>query len=293
MMAWRTGLRLGRVSNLPTVWTNALAGGVLGAAASGVVHPDQAMAVGGETLLAAVALTCFYIGGMWLNDAFDAEIDARQRSVRPIPSGEISRRAVFLGGAGFLAAGLVLSVPLGGAAFVASVALAVSIVLYDWLHKRTALAPLLMGLTRFLAYAVAALAAGAFIGPALLGAIGLYAWVVGITYAARQEAFDQLGNAWPLAVLGLPLAGALVAAAASSWLALLLWLALAACAGWALRLLFRRAAGDVPAAVVTLIAGISLYDAVLIAAAGAPALASLAVAGFAATLALQRLAPGT
>jgi 4-hydroxybenzoate polyprenyltransferase len=45
--------------------------------------------------------------------------------------------------------------------------------------------------------------------------------------------------------------------------------------------------------VVSLIAGIALLDAVLIAAAGAPGIAWLAVAGFVLTLGLQRLVPGT
>jgi 4-hydroxybenzoate polyprenyltransferase len=63
--------------------------------------------------------------------------------------------------------------------------------------------------------------------------------------------------------------------------------------GVALWFLRRRQPGDVPRAVVSLIAGIALLDAVLIAAAGAPGVAWLAVAGFAVTLGLQRLVPGT
>ena len=63
--------------------------------------------------------------------------------------------------------------------------------------------------------------------------------------------------------------------------------------GVALWFLQRRRPGDVPRAVVSLIAGIALLDAVLIAAAGAPGIAWLAVAGFVLTLGLQRLVPGT
>jgi len=66
-----------------------------------------------------------------------------------------------------------------------------------------------------------------------------------------------------------------------------LWMA------WALRLLVRRGPGDVPRAVVALIAGIALYDATLIATTGATLAALAAVGGFALTLALQRVAPGT
>lgn len=60
-----------------------------------------------------------------------------------------------------------------------------------------------------------------------------------------------------------------------------------------MRLLSRRRKGDVPRAMVTLIAGISLRDAVPIATTGAAGLAALAMSGFARTLLLQRVAPGT
>jgi 4-hydroxybenzoate polyprenyltransferase len=70
-------------------------------------------------------------------------------------------------------------------------------------------------------------------------------------------------------------------------LAFVLWVGLAL---WFLR---RRQPGDVPRAVVSLIAGISLLDAVLVASAGNLPVAWLAVAGFALTLALQRFVAGT
>jgi 4-hydroxybenzoate polyprenyltransferase len=151
-----------------------------------------------------------------------------------------------------------------------------------------------MGACRFLAYLMAALAAGNATGAAVIGAAGLFAHVVGLTYAARQEAYDRLDRAWPLMVLAVPLLVALgFAVIAGSALALALLIAYAAWGARSLRLLLRRKTGDVPGAVVGLIAAISLYDAALIAAAGAPWLALLAAAGFLATLALQRVAPGT
>jgi 4-hydroxybenzoate polyprenyltransferase len=59
---------------------------------------------------------------------------------------------------------------------------------------------------------------------------------------------------------------------------------------WFLR---RRAKGDIPRAVVSLIAGISLLDALLIAGTGSLALAALALAGFGVTLFFQRYIAGT
>lgn len=62
---------------------------------------------------------------------------------------------------------------------------------------------------------------------------------------------------------------------------------------WAVRLVRRRGPVDIPRAVVSLIAGMCLYDAMLIASLGSLQLAVLAVAGFALTLILQRWIPGT
>lgn len=284
-----TLLRLGRVSNLPTVWTNALAGAALAGAADPGALPV------GAVLGAALALTLFYEGGMWLNDAFDAPIDARERAGRPIPRGEVGRGVVFAGGLALLAAGVAASALLGAAAGWAGLALAAAVLLYDWSHKRTAWGPVIMGAARALSYALAALAAGGFAGlgaPMVLGALGLWAWVVGLTYAARGEAHDRLGAAWPLGALGLPILYA-VWLGLGEPLALALAGGLTVAAGLALRRLRHRAPGDVPRAVVTMIAAISLYDAALIAATGATGLALLAAAGFALTLALQRVAPGT
>ena len=282
-MTLGTLLRLGRVSNLPTVWTNALAGIVL---AGGTVE------MFGTFLLAGLALTFFYEGGMWLNDAFDAEIDAAERANRPIPNGEISVGAVFVGGFAMLGIGVLIAFVLGTAAGFAGIALAVAIVLYDWLHKKVSYGPVLMGATRFFSYVMAALAVADLSNAVLFGGLGLFAYIIGLTYAAKQEAYDQIGSVWPLAVLALPLIYALSLISVAP-LVLVFWFGLAVVVAFALHRLFRRRKGDVPTAVVTMIAGISLYDAALIASTGAPLLALLASLGFALTLYLQRVAAGT
>ena len=272
-------LRLGRVSNLPTVWTNAALGAVL----SGAPAP-------GPVLLAALSLTLLYLGGMWLNDAFDAEIDAAERSSRPIPSGQIGRGAVFMVGGGLLLGGVVLAAIAGGGGI--ALCLAAAILLYDWSHKRTVLAPAIMGVTRALAVLLGAALAGGVTGAAILAGLGLMAYVAGLTYAARGEARDRLGRAWPLAVLAVPIALALWAGWGSV-LGLVVWAALALAVALALRGLARRAPGDVPRAVSLLIAGIALHDAIWMAGAGATFAAALAVLAFGLTLAAQRLVPGT
>jgi 4-hydroxybenzoate polyprenyltransferase len=278
-----TALRLGRVSNLPTVWTNALAGAVLAGAGG----------FGAEFALLLAAFTLFYTGGMFLNDAFDAAIDARERPERPIPAGVVTRREVYGWGFGQMAAGVVLLALVGVAPALAGLTLAVAITYYDWNHKTNPLSPVVMGLCRVLIYVGAGLAITLALPDTLwIGAALLLCYLIGLTYVAKQETLGEVKNLWPLLFLAAPVLYALVFAAGSLtsgvlFVLLTLWV------GVALWFLKRRRPGDVPRAVVSLIAGIALLDAVLIAAAGAPAIAWLAVAGFVVTLGLQRLVPGT
>ncbi|GAB2798467.1 UbiA family prenyltransferase [Halomonas shantousis] len=285
---WSNGhkwLKLGRVSNLPTVWSNGIAGWVLAGASPAA----------GNLLLLLFALSLFYVGGMYLNDAFDAEIDARERANRPIPLGEVSRGLVYALGFVMLGLGATLLFFIGVPAGLGGLALGTAIVAYDWWHKRIALGPVIMGACRLLVYFTAALSAGANVESAVaIGALGLFCHVVGLTYAAKQEAYDRIGSAWPLLVMLVPVGIATwLAVSAEGIVGFVLLTAYVGWGCWALRLLFRRQPGDVPKAVVSLIAGISLYDAALVAAVGAYGLAGLAVGAFGATLVLQRIAPGT
>src|SRR5918996_6509021 len=94
----RAYLALARVSNLPTVWTNVLAGVLLAAS-----PPDWS-----TFAFVAVAVSMLYTAGMFLNDAFDYRFDAVHRPDRPIPAGQVTLREAFAAGFSLLAAGLVL-----------------------------------------------------------------------------------------------------------------------------------------------------------------------------------------
>ena len=81
----RPYLQLCRVSNLPTVWTNVLAGCLL---SGGKLTPAL-------YLLLALSLSSFYLAGMVLNDLCDREHDHLFRPSRPIPSCRVSERGAF------------------------------------------------------------------------------------------------------------------------------------------------------------------------------------------------------
>jgi 4-hydroxybenzoate polyprenyltransferase len=295
-MRWSVYLRLGRVSNLPTVWTNVLAGVAL----AGVSVDPGALA------LLALALSLFYIGGMYLNDAFDREIDARERPERPIPAGLVKATTVSAAGYGLLAAGLAALAAetawtgqRGYASTILSgLILAALIVFYDARHKANPWSPLLMGLCRVLVYATAAVAVAGRLGAAVvIGATVLLSYLIGLTYVAKQENLADLRNLWPLVFLAAPFVYGIPAltgggVGAALYLGFLAWV----CYGiW---LLVRPGRANIPRAVVSFIAGISLLDGLLMAGAGAPGAAwgpgaTWGVAGFGLTLLLQRYVRGT
>ena len=278
-------LRLGRVSNLPTVWTNALAGVVLAGGVLGV----------GEAVRLGIALSLFYVGGMYLNDAFDHAVDARERPTRPIPSGAVSARTVYLAGAamlvlGWTMLGAVSETRLGP---LLGLCLGAAIVYYDWRHKGDPLAPVWMGLCRALVYAAAAAAAtGAVPGAVVVGALLVLCYVVGLTYAASHETLSAVSKLWPLAGLVAPALVTAPTALHDGPTAVMLVLYAVWCVR-AVALLRPRPRADIPGAVVRLIAGISLLDALLIAAHGRPGVAVVAAAAVPLTRLLQRRVPGT
>jgi 4-hydroxybenzoate polyprenyltransferase len=277
-------LRLGRVSNLPTVWTNVLAGTVLAGSQWQSWHLAAAL----------LAMSFFYIAGMYLNDYFDRAVDARERPGRPIPAGYIAAEAVALTGLALLAGGILLLATAGILSALIAVVLAATIVGYDLHHKTNPLAPVVMGSCRALVYCGAAAAAAGSVPPLVAAAaLALLAYVAGLTYAARLESLNRVDSLWPLLALAAPMVLALPAFQHGP-LAIAIYLALVGATAYSVYLLAKRPfAAAVPTAVAWLIAAVSLVDAALLASVGASVAALVALAGFAATLVLQRYIAGT
>lgn len=292
-MTLRTLLTLGRTSNLPTVWSNMLAGAVLSGAAF-------------DSLPIALLVLCgsaFYEGGMFLNDAFDAEIDARERPGRPIPSGQISKRSVLVIGFGLLAFGLLLlltSALLGwirpGLSVVAAGAgTCLAVLVYNRWHKGHAWSPLVMGACRAGLYLTAALAVSPRLGSVVLIAAGaLWLYIVGLTHIARFETGKTMDRAWVSAFVLAPLVAA--APIVLEQRSILPVLCSALLLGWSLRSIsfaLRGGPGQIPRAVVSLIAGVSLVDALFISLLADPLAVLFALGCFLLTLRWQRRIPGT
>ncbi len=280
----QTLLRLGRVSNLPTVWTNVIAGATIANAAATIA----------DLAVVGLVMTAFYVGGMYLNDFFDREIDARERPGRPIHAGDIGAGTVSAIGFALLAIGVALLAPFGLLTAIWGLALAAAIVLYDAWHKGNIFAPLIMGLCRALVYlATGAAVSGEIRSTLIMGATALAAHVIGLTYAAKQENLNQVGKLWPLFILAGPLLFAL--SGISGWPVVIGAFVLCAVDIAAVQLLARRVTPDaVPRAVSMLIAAICLVDALAVALhGGGIVLACLCASGYVLTRLFQAVIPGT
>jgi 4-hydroxybenzoate polyprenyltransferase len=224
----RSYLLLARVSNLPTVWSNALAGTV---AAAGV---GAAAGLPRSLPLVAVAASLFYTGGMFLNDAFDEAFDREHRPERPLPSGDITRGEATAIGAGALLLGEALLAP-NPLAMALGLVLGGAILYYDRHHKGNAIAPVVMGLCRGLVYGIAAAVAGGLSTAIGVGAVLMVAYVAGLTVVAKRAGASAR---WlvPTLIAGISLLDAAFIGATSQAWALA---ALAAC-GFPLTLFLQR-----------------------------------------------------
>jgi len=283
MASLRTLLVLGRISNLPSVWTNCLAGWLL---AGGGDWARFAWLCAGATFV--------YVGGMFLNDACDAAFDTQHRRERPIPAGAISRQAVGGWSALLLVAGTGMLGWLGREPAILALQLLACVVLYDVFHKQLDWSPVLMAACRFfLVLTAAASGAQGVDGLAIWSAAVLACYIIGLSYLARRESAPGLIRYWPLGLLAAPLVLAFIvndgffrekAMVASAMVAL-----------WVLRCLrptFWQSPPNIGKTVSGLLAGICLVD--LLAVADQPPQVGVCFfACFGLALLCQRFVPAT
>jgi 4-hydroxybenzoate polyprenyltransferase len=279
----RTLLILGRVSNVPTVWSNCLAGWLLSGG------DDW-----GRFLLLTFGATCLYLGGMFLNDAFDATFDLQHRPERPIPSGAIRVETVWAWGFGWLGLGVACMFGLWQTTLICALLLAVTILVYDAIHKIFALSPVLMAACRFLLVLMAASAGRHGItGLSIWTALALASYIIGLSFLARKESVAAPVSRWPCLFLAVPLMLALVVNQGEY---LLRAIVLCVAAGlWMLRCLsfaLWSPQRNIGRCVSGLLAGIVLVD-LLAAWDGTPRTGAAFVGLFILALLLQRFAPAT
>ena len=279
----RALLVLGRISNLPTVWSNCLAAWLLNGG-------------GGwrSFFLLCLGATLLYTGGMFLNDAFDVEFDRKYRSERPIVSGLISLLFVWIAGGLLLVFGALAFLTLNTVAAGFAALLVICIVAYNAVHKKTRLAPLLMAGCRFLLYLAAGSAARSGVGElVVLFALALFCYILGLSYFARVESTGGLVSRWPAALLFVPVMLALICHGRP---ATQFWIAVAVQPLWVLWCLTTRLRGDkglLSSGVAGLLAGIPFVDWLAVGCCASPGLGLAFPALFFLALITQRVAPAT
>jgi 4-hydroxybenzoate polyprenyltransferase len=279
----RTMLVLGRVSNLPTVWSNCVAGWILGG-----TGPLAGLA------WVCAAATLLYVAGMYFNDAFDATFDRLHRPERPIPSGAITVGAVWRWGFAWLCGGLACAWHLGTTPAILATLLSATIIIYDVLHKIFAFSPVLMAACRFFLFLFAAsVASDGVTGLAVWSALVLAAYVIGLSFIAQRESTRMAVRYWPVIFLVLPMLLALLVNAGTYKRAgLLLMLVLTIWMLRSLRFAFWSGQRNIGRAVAGLLAGIVLVDALAVLP-GAPWAAMIFASLFVLALVFQQFVPAT
>jgi 4-hydroxybenzoate polyprenyltransferase len=231
---------------------------------------------------------------MYLNDAFDAQFDQQHRPERPIPSGAIRVESVWGWGFSWLAMGLACLFLFGKTTLIFALMLAIAILVYDALHKIFAFAPVLMAGCRLLLILLAGSAGrDGVIGLTVWTALGMAAYIVGLSYLARKESLRGSLRYWPCALLVAPLILALVVNRGEYQVrAFLLGLVLAGWLAHCLHFALRSAQPNIGRGVAGLLAGIPLVD-WLSAWEGSLWVSAGFLALFATALLLQRFIPAT
>jgi 4-hydroxybenzoate polyprenyltransferase len=286
----KTLLVLGRVSNLPTIWTNCLAAAIVTGAQFSLNFDKSLLLLSG--LLASLSL--LYYGGMCMNDAIDAEWDHQHQNMRPIVKGDIKQGTVYFLAfitmvIGFMGVGL-----LGQSmhSWLAAVFLIFAIISYNITHKSFRFASVIMGMCRFGVYLAVGVVIDNLMPQLFLAGLGLLIYIAGVTEFARLEHQNQLRVGWPIALLLAPL----LVSAPYGFSYVSYWVFVAIFCLWVFKcvrpLLFTETP-DVKSFVLGLLAAIPLIDAIMIASMGKAELAVICLLVFFTIPYLHRWVAGT
>ncbi|MBB6431286.1 UbiA family prenyltransferase [Algisphaera agarilytica] len=210
LKAW---LNLGRISNLPTVWSNVVHGLSVGMFVALLEplrqeYPGQVPPIGwgdlgrllDQAFLLLVGMSLLYTAGMVLNDACDVAIDKEDRPNRPIPSGRVTQREAFIGGVVMLALGWACTLVYPQAVSVWAGVLVAAILGYNLLHRWRWAGLVLMPVCRGLVIWLSASAFMAGVGidadlPRVLGSVlAITCYTLIITLIAWGEALPSMGK---------------------------------------------------------------------------------------------------
>lgn len=270
-------LALLRISNSPTVISNAL----VGAALAGVIWPDHAV------VLVAVALMLLYMAGMCLSDVIDFTKDRRERTPRPLPFGILSPTMAATIAVSFFFIGSALLSSVSVLAFLCGLLFIVLIICYSLWHYENTRGSLFIALCRGMLYVTTFLVFKphsllAVLMPAAL----LMLYVIGLTSLALSTEGSRVFAIVIRMILVLPVVYTVWRAPLASFSLAFLF------ASWVAYSLFYRSKYRQRERVAErLLAGIALLDALWLAGVGSIAGVALALVAFVCTLFFQLYAP--
>ena len=220
-------LAIGRVSNLPTVWSNVMLGMLLGGLVTSLpgtrywlpLQPDGEhfrWTDPGVAILTIVLMllgsSAAYLCGTFFNDWWDADFDRKHRPERAIPAERIPRDTILTLTIAFAMISALLFLYISPAVGITGVVLLACIFIYTAIHKKTTLGVIPMGLCRSCLYVLGFLTFAEHLNweriwedvlqpsnlmndlvPALVVlqvismALGIAIYVAGLTMAARYE----------------------------------------------------------------------------------------------------------
>ncbi|MEH1945770.1 MAG: UbiA-like protein EboC [Nostoc sp.] len=150
--SWRGYLELMRPANIVTAWADILLG--FAASGSGIIFVQLINGEASFSILIPLAwlllaTTGLYGGGIVFNDVFDAELDAKERPNRAIPSDRVSRQNATLLGSLLFAIGIIAAFQVSLLSGAIAIFITLSCLLYNSLAKHHPFfGPLNMGLCR-------------------------------------------------------------------------------------------------------------------------------------------------
>lgn len=254
-------LVLGRMSNLPTVWSNVTLAWILtGAQSFGAL---SALLISGSLM---------YTGGMFLNDYFDVGFDMEHRPERPIPSGQVSAAEVGVWGSVMMGIGWLMISLHGLIPAVNATLLSGCILLYNKWHKGNPLSPWIMAGCRVFLIISAAAAfkpETSIPGSSLIwSAIAIGSYIVGLTYIAKAESAPvRKKSAYWEAIFLLTLPWGVTAIRFHDSFTILFVVSVTCATAWLLFVLapvIRRKNVNIGKMVSGLLAGIPLIDALIL-----------------------------
>jgi 4-hydroxybenzoate polyprenyltransferase len=126
-------LQLMRPANIVTAWADVLAGFAISESviSSHEIYTGVTVANFIPLLWLLLSTTGLYSGSIVFNDVFDAEIDAKERPDRPIPSGKASYSKAALLGSVLLAIGVLAAVQVSWLSATLASSIAAAAIIYD------------------------------------------------------------------------------------------------------------------------------------------------------------------